>query len=66
MGDKSDNIPSAFPKCGEKTANKCWNDPEYLNKKLFNLGVKNQLNKNKQLIDFNNVPEMYANEYQII
>ena len=66
MGDKSDNIPSAFPKCGEKTANKCWNNPEYLNKKLFNLGVKEQLNKNKQLIDFNNVPEMYANDYQII
>jgi 5'-3' exonuclease len=28
MGDTSDNIPSVFPKCGPKTAQKCIEDPE--------------------------------------
>ncbi len=66
MGDKSDNIPSAFPKCGQKTADKCWNSLEFLNKKIFNLGNTEQFKQNKLLIDFNNIPEIYARAYQII
>ena len=34
MGDSSDNIPSAFPKCGPKTALKCIADPEFFKKKM--------------------------------
>ena len=34
MGDTSDNIPSVFPKCGFKTALKCYEDKEYFEKKM--------------------------------
>ena len=36
MGDKSDNIPSIFKKCGPKTALKCYEDPEYFIERLKN------------------------------
>jgi DNA polymerase-1 len=36
MGDISDNIPSVFPKCGPKTAQKCFEDPEFFKKKMSN------------------------------
>ena len=42
MGDKSDNIPSAFPKCGPKTALKCAEDPEFFKKKMDNKIGKNE------------------------
>ena len=36
MGDKSDNIPSVFKKCGLKTALKYWNNQELFFNKLNN------------------------------
>lgn len=61
-GDKSDNIPSAFPKCGNKTAEKYIDNDNLLNKKLeMNEEWKNQYTMNKLLIDLNNIPEDIKN-----
>jgi 5'-3' exonuclease len=57
MGDQSDNIPSVFPKCGEKTAIKCFEDEEYFNKKMNNnLEYKAQYELNQKLVKFDNIP----------
>jgi 5'-3' exonuclease len=62
-GDISDNIPSSFPKCGPKTALKCLQDQEFLNKKLNqNPQYIQQFELNKTLIDFNNIPDVYVIE----
>lgn len=56
MGDKSDNIPSIFPKCGIKTALK------YINNNSLDImfekykGSLERYEKNKILIDFSNIP----------
>jgi 5'-3' exonuclease len=65
-GDKSDNIPSIFPKCGPKTAQKCIDDSEYFKKKLDedSLYLK-QYELNKKLVDFNNIPQELSNEFKI-
>jgi 5'-3' exonuclease len=58
MGDKSDNIPSIFPKCGIKTALKCYEDAAYFENKLNSIvGSRERLELNRTLIDFNNIPE---------
>lgn len=64
MGDKSDNIPSIFPNCGIKTAIKCYEDETYFKKKLNNNEYINQLyERNKNLIDFNNIPQDLVNGF---
>jgi 5'-3' exonuclease len=64
MGDTSDNIPSAFPKCGPKTAQKCLEDPEFFKKKMAgNPDYYKQYELNKKLVDFNNIPEELVNEF---
>ena len=64
-GDKSDNIPSIFPKCGPKTAQKCIDDPEYLKKKLGeNPEYLKQYELNKTLVDFDNIPQELVNEFK--
>ena len=59
MGDKSDNIPSAFPKCGQKTAEKCWNQPNFFQEKLNDSCVQQQYKLNRTLIDFKHIPSEY-------
>ena len=59
MGDKSDNIPSIFAKCGIKTALKCYNDREYFNQKLKKENEEDDYKRNKKLIDFNEIPSQY-------
>ena len=59
MGDKSDNIPSAFPKCGQKTAEKCWNQPKFFQEKLNDSCVQQQYTLNRTLIDFKHIPSEY-------
>ena len=56
MGDKSDNIPSIFPKCGIKTAIRCYEDKEYFNEKLKDETILANFNRNKKLVDFNKIP----------
>ena len=60
MGDKSDDIPSVFKKCGPKTALKY-----YENKKLFEEQLKREdayerYEQNKKLVDFNQIPDDLA------
>lgn len=59
MGDKSDNIPSVFARCGIKLALKCYNDPEYFNIKLKKEKAENNYKRNNKLIDFNEIPQQY-------
>jgi 5'-3' exonuclease len=64
MGDTSDNIPSVFPKCGPKTAQKCVEDPEFFKKKMAdNQEYYKQYELNKKLVDFNNIPENLIEEF---
>jgi 5'-3' exonuclease len=64
MGDTSDNIPSVFPKCGPKTAQKCVEDPEFFKKKMSdNLAYYAQYELNKKLVCFDNIPEELAEEF---
>ena len=63
MGDKSDNIPAIFPKCGIKTAEKFYVDPTSFNKKLAdNPESQTLLQLNKNLIDFNMIPQHLEDE----
>jgi 5'-3' exonuclease len=58
MGDTSDNIPSVFPKCGFKTALKCYENKEFFEKKMGkNLEYMEQYKLNQQIIDFRNIPK---------
>lgn len=63
MGDKSDNIPALFNKCGEKTVQKYLNDELLFNKELIKQNKQYQYELNRLLIDFNEIPENYKNEF---
>ena len=64
MGDISDNIPSVFPKCGIKTAQKCIEDEEYFKKKMAdNEEYYKQYELNERLINFDMIPTNYAEEF---
>lgn len=64
MGDKSDNIPSIFPKCGVKTAIKCFEDKKYFEDKLNSTeGARELYERNKKIIDFNMIPENLKIEF---
>ena len=56
MGDKSDDIPAIFAKCGIKTAIKCYDDNEYFEKRLETEKTNEIYQLNKKLIDFNEIP----------
>lgn len=58
IGDNGDEIPSVFPRCGEKTAEKLINNIEELNKKLNeNISYKEAFKRNLRLIDFKYIPK---------
>lgn len=64
MGDKSDNIVSIFPKCGPKTALKYYENPTLFETKLNEKEeYKQKYELNKQIVDFNNIPEELVNEF---
>jgi len=62
MGDKTDDIPSIFSKCGKKTAIKCWENKDFFNEKLKNKEIKDRYELNKLLIDFRNIPNKLVEE----
>lgn len=66
MGDISDNIPSVFPKCGIKTAQKCIEDPEFFKKKM-DKDEKHyaQYELNKKLINFDFIPPNLSEEFMV-
>lgn len=64
MGDSSDNIPSIFPKCGPKTAQKCIDNPEFFQKKMDeNNNFVKQYELNQLLVDFDNIPHDLQYEF---
>jgi 5'-3' exonuclease len=63
MGDTSDNIPSVFPKCGPKTAQKCIEDPAFFKKKMSNQDYHRQYNLNKELVSFDMIPNILIKEF---
>jgi 5'-3' exonuclease len=64
-GDTSDNIPSVFPKCGPKTAQKCIEDPSFFQKKMAEnpAAYLAQYKLNETLISFNKIPEYLVCEF---
>ena len=56
-GDKSDNIPGLFKKCGIKTATKYYEDKNLFNEKCEKERVFNELKRNTTLVDFRNIPQ---------
>ena len=66
MGDTSDNIPSVFPKCGPKTAQKCVEDNEFFKKKMADNQVYySQYELNKKLVSFDSIPEELVKEFML-
>ncbi len=63
IGDKSDNIPGLFKKCGKKTAEKYYNNQELFKEKLASEKREDQFTLNKLLIDFTNIPEELRNTF---
>jgi 5'-3' exonuclease len=63
LGDKSDNIPKVFERCGEKTLLKYIDDPLELETALNkNSNYRKQYNLNRLLIDFNKIPNIYVED----
>ena len=57
-GDKSDNISGVFPRCGLKTALKYYDDSTLFEAKLSEkTEYKEIYERNKLIIDFNNIPQ---------
>ena len=56
LGDKSDNIPSIFDRCGIKTVEKYLDDNELLESDIDKYNVREKYLLNKKIIDFNEIP----------
>lgn len=66
MGDISDNIPSVFPKCGLKTAQKCIENDEFFKKKMADNPVYyEQYRLNEELVSFDKIPINYIEEFMV-
>jgi 5'-3' exonuclease len=64
IGDKSDNISGIFKKCGPKTAAKYFENMDEFYKKVNETeNCKKLYERNKTLIDFNYIPEIFSNEF---
>ena len=66
MGDKSDNIPPIFKKCGIKTAQKYYHDKELFENELSKSATSRELfERNKKIIDFNYIPQELVNSFNL-
>ena len=63
MGDTSDGIPSCIKKCGPKTALKCFENPGYFEDRLKKENAYDAYERNKKLVDFDNIPENLVKEF---
>ena len=63
IGDKSDNIPGVFKKCGKKTAEKYYDNQDLFKEKLTLENREDQYKLNRLLIDFTNIPEELRNSF---
>ena len=66
MGDKSDNIPSIFKKCGPKTAQKYYDNRELFEAQLKKENAYEQYEKNRKLIDFNEIPKEFTDTVSLM
>lgn len=58
LGDKSDNIGGIFKKCGPKIAQRCFDEPEFLEKMYIQQPeAREKFEQNKKIIDFREIPE---------
>jgi 5'-3' exonuclease len=55
-GDKSDNIPGVFKKCGPKTAEALYEDPGELERRLSEGDARLNYERNRTLVDFQCIP----------
>ena len=65
IGDKSDDIPPIFKKCGPKTAIKYFENKDLFDKQLEKENAYEKYEKNKKLIDFNEIPEDLVLEFMV-
>ena len=65
IGDKSDDIPSVFKKCGPKTALKYFEDKVAFEEQLKRENAYERYYQNKKLVDFNEIPEDLALEFMV-
>lgn len=64
-GDKSDDIPGVFAKCGPKTAAKLFDDKAAFEKKLdAEEGARERLARNTTLVDFNEIPQHLVDSFR--
>jgi len=63
LGDKSDNIPAVFKRCGKKTALQLWNDKKSLQKRFLKEDCMKIYKRNKKIIDFNEIPLELKEEF---
>lgn len=64
MGDKSDNIPGVFAKCGIKTALKCFDDRTFFERRLLKENSGEKFKRNTKLIDFTQIPSELVEEFK--
>jgi 5'-3' exonuclease len=62
LGDKSDNIPPVFKRCGKKTLEKLYEEEIILHEKLKHDNGFTQYELNRRLIDFNYIPDHYKKQ----
>jgi 5'-3' exonuclease len=63
-GDKSDNIPGVFKKCGPKTALKYYANRDLLEEQLNkNESSRLIMERNRTIIDFREIPINLQNEF---
>jgi 5'-3' exonuclease len=62
-GDKSDNIPKIFNRCGKKKIDYYYANPSALFDELETLQLTENFHRNKTLIDFCNIPDDLVKEF---
>lgn len=65
LGDRSDNIPPLFAKCGIKTLEKYINNQELFETDLDKYDVRDRYLFNKKMIDFNEIPQALVEAFLI-
>ncbi len=65
IGDKSDNIPAVFPKCGPKKTLHYVNNIEAFENDLIKYNAFEQYKLNRRLIDFTQIPEILKDDVMI-
>lgn len=63
IGDKSDNIPALFKKCGIKKVEQLYKDNKLFLELLEKENVTDLYNRNKILVDFNKIPQDLVDKF---